>query len=302
MSGPMVLENEVLQAVVAPQKGAGLLAFSLRADDRWLPLMPDARREGCDLEWASFLMIPYSNRVENGRFSFRGQDHALACGETHAIHGDVRRRPWRVEEVQRASIRCGFLSTAHADVNWPWPFEARAEYALEGPVMRSSLQLWNRSAEPFPAGFGWHPYFSRTLTHAGEPVNLRMKVRGIYPDARGNRIPSGPAVPPRPELDFSPGRLVDPSQFFDLCACGYDGQGAIEWPESAVRVRFDCSPALGHLVLYNPLGKPYFAVEPVTNANNGVNLLAAGDPTSGVVVLDPGACLEACFALAVERP
>jgi hypothetical protein len=41
-------------------------------------------------------------------------------------------------------------------------------------------------------------------------------------------------------------------------------------------------------------------MEPVTNANNGVNLHAAGWPDSGVVVLVPGQHLAARFDLRVH--
>ena len=54
------------------------------------------------------------------------------------------------------------------------------------------------------------------------------------------------------------------------------------------------------MILYNPPGKPYFAMEPVTNANDGVNLYAHGDQTSGIAVLEPGQGLEASFELRVE--
>ena len=53
-------------------------------------------------------------------------------------------------------------------------------------------------------------------------------------------------------------------------------------------------------MLYNPAGKPYFAAEPVTNANDGVNLLARGDSGCGTVVLEPGERLEARFSLHLE--
>jgi hypothetical protein len=38
----------------------------------------------------------------------------------------------------------------------------------------------------------------------------------------------------------------------------------------------------------------------MTNANNGVNLFARGDSTSGVVVLPPGESLGATFRMIVE--
>jgi hypothetical protein len=41
-------------------------------------------------------------------------------------------------------------------------------------------------------------------------------------------------------------------------------------------------------------------MEPVTNANNGVNQLAAGWPDSGVAVLEPGESLSARFDMHVD--
>ena len=79
----------------------------------------------------------------------------------------------------------------------------------------------------------------------------------------------------------------------------YDGDGSVTWPESGIRLSFDCSPECTHLVVYNP-PFPIFAMEPVTNANNGINLYAAGSPTSGVVVLEPGERLTAQFSLRVD--
>ena len=169
-----------------------------------------------------------------------------------------------------------------------------------------------------PAGFGWHPFYRRGLTRDGETVRLQMKVQAAYPDAHGNRIPSGPAEPVSPAQDFSLEKPLLPDHFLDTCFRGYDGRGHIAWPESGIKLSFRCSPVCSHLVIYNPTGQPYFAVEPVTNANNGVNLPARrGErhrrpegsrrpgrrivgPDSGVVRLLPGQSLEATFEQQVE--
>jgi aldose 1-epimerase len=37
-----------------------------------------------------------------------------------------------------------------------------------------------------------------------------------------------------------------------------------------------------------PPGKPFFCVEPVSNRNDGINMLAKGHADTGVVVLAPG--------------
>jgi len=296
----ITLENEFLRVSIHPDQGTGILAFYVHQNGSWLPVMPDTREEGSRLNSASFLMVPYSNRIQNGAFAFQGKSYQLAYGERHAIHGDVHSRPWIVEEATAERLRCTFHSADHESVNWPWPFESRAEYSLDGTVFSSRLTLWNRGQSAMPAGFGWHPFLNRTLTRPGEPVRLCMRVVSVYPDANGNRIPSGPAQPLLAEQDFSTERTLDPDYFLDSCFQGYDGDGYILWPESRVKLSYACSPQCTHLVIYNPLQSPIFAVEPVTNANNGVNLHARGWPGSGIVVLSPGECLEARFDLRVS--
>ncbi len=53
-------------------------------------------------------------------------------------------------------------------------------------------------------------------------------------------------------------------------------------------------------MLFAPVGEPYFAVEPVTNATNAFNLHAAGVAGSGTLVLAPGATVAAGFRLALS--
>ena len=296
----IALENELLRVFTDPDHGTGILACYVKRDNAWLPLMPDTRHGASELRYASFLMAPYSNRIENGAFSFEGKSYQLRDGKNHAIHGDVRFRSWLVEEESSTRVRCAFRSTEHENVNWPWPFEMSAEYSVSGPVFSSRLTLWNRSRSTMPAGFGWHPYFSRALTRDGEPVHLQMKVAGVYPDANGNRIPSGPPQALVADQDFSTEGRLTADNLLDACFQGYDGKGHILWPESGIRISFDCSPECTHLIIYNPAESPHFAVEPVTNANNGVNILSSGGSDSGVVALSPGESLKACFDLRVS--
>ncbi|NKB68839.1 MAG: hypothetical protein GKR89_17375 [Candidatus Latescibacteria bacterium] len=293
------LQNDQLRLVASPAQGAGVLSFEVHKAGNWLPVMPVATSPDCDLKWANFIMLPYSNRIDGGAFTFQGRSYQLEKAAVHAIHGDVRHRPWVVEEVSPQRLSCRFDSRQHEGVNWPWPFAAWAEYWLEGPVLSARLQLSNCGQSPMPAGGGWHPYFSFRLTRAGEPVHVQLGVEAAYPDGRGDRIPSGPAAPLSSEQDFRRSRALGPEQFFDTCFAGYDGGGHIAWPDSGVRLGLDCT-GCSHLILYNPGGKPYFAVEPVLNANDGVNLLARGEAGSGVQILEPGAWLEARFNLRLE--
>ncbi|MBX3013632.1 MAG: hypothetical protein KF832_19080 [Caldilineaceae bacterium] len=296
----ITLANDQLRLVVDPQQGVNVLAFFVQRAGEWLPVMPDVQGGQSDLKASSFVLVPYSNRIEQGRFTFQGQAYQLANGERHASHGDVRGRAWQVEKLTATALHCSFDSRTVADANWPWPFTTTLDYALQGNTLFSRLTVTNQGTSPMPAGLGWHPYYNRTVSRAGEPVLLHFQVESVYPDANDNRIPSGPAQPIAPNQDFATERVLTPANFIDACFSGYVGNGSITWPESKVKLVYTCSPNCTHLILYNP-AKPYFAAEPVTNANNGVNLYAQGDPTSGIQVLEPGATLEATFAVDVQE-
>ena len=298
MSAPVILANDQLEVVLTPRQGAGILAFFACHKGRKLSLMPDARASDNPLQWCSWLMIPYSNRIQDGVFSFEGRVHHLENGPNHAIHGDTRTRPWQVLRQTSEELTCRFSSQQTKGFNWPWNLESTVEYRLAGRSLSQKVRIVNRDNAPMPAGGGFHPYFCRSLTRPGEPVRVKMAFQGLYPDAQGTRIPSGPAGPVPPELDFSGGRDLPPDQAFDICTTGYDGLGEILWPETGLGLSFHCSPELSHLVLYNPIDQPYFAVEPVANANDGVNLLARGDPTSGMHRLLPGE--EILFSFRLE--
>ncbi len=296
---PLLLQNESLQVPIEPALGASWMGLRARVGDRWLSLMPEPGLDGCGLKASSFIMAPYSNRIAEGSFRFAGVTHTLQNAANHAIHGDVRKRPWTVLLATPTTIRLAFRSGQHDGVNWPWPFDVEVTYTLDGPAFSSRLILTNRGETPMPAGLGFHPYLVRSPTRVGEPVVVQFTTTGTYPDASGTRIPSGPATLD-PRADFSRPRELDPGEFHDFCACGYDGGGSVEWPESGVRVAFRASPTLGHLVFYNP-ADPWFAFEPVSNANDGVNLLERGDDTSGVTVLEPGESLGAALELQVSH-
>lgn len=295
---PVTLENDRLRLVVDPATGVNVLAFAVQQHNHWLAVMPDVSASATDLKASSFILIPYSNRIENGRFTFNGQSYQLANGERHASHGDVRTRPWQVVQASRTRIDCRFVSAQHAEFNWPWPIEAELSYALEGTTLASQITIWNRGTTSMPVGTGWHPYYNRTLTQVGEPVLVHYNVTGVYPDANDNRIPSGPPEALTPNQDFSTPKVLAPDNFIDRCFTGYDGNGWIAWPESGVKLTYRCSATCTHFIFFNP-PKPYFAMEPVTNANNGVNLYAQGDPTSGIRVLGPGEAFTATFDVQV---
>jgi len=289
------LSNRRMKLVVAPGDGAGLLAWKVWRGNAWLDLYPDVRDPGLKMRYASWMMIPYSNRIENGVFVFEGREHRLRNGANHAIHGDARSRPWTVAERGDARLRLSLRTADFADFNWPWPMEIAAEIVLDEDALTQRLRIVNRGDSTMPAGFGWHPYYRRSLTAAGEPVLVRARLGGVWPDPDGDCLPNGPLEPLPPDLDFSSPRPVAPDRRYDVCLGGWDGRAEIEWPDSGVKLGYECSANCVNLVYFNPTDRPVFALEPAANANNGINLMARGWAGHGVIALPAGEAVEAEF-------
>ncbi len=296
----VIINDGNLKSIISPDYGAAVLALYFSKDDHEIAIMPDATQKGCKLDASSFLMIPYSNRIENGSFTFEGKNYQLRNGDKHSIHGDARKRKWNYEKVSDSKVVCLFNSAEHENVNWPWPFTAKVEYSISDNSFTSKVSLKNEGNTPMPAGFGWHPYYNRSLTKSNEAVHIQFKTNGVYPDTDGNCIPTGCSLPPSDKLDFSKEKLLDPKVHIDNCYEGYNGKGYILWSESKIKASYSCSPECSHVIFFNP-DETFFAFEPATNANNGVNHINDKNFNSGTVTLQPGETLTATFAVKVEN-
>lgn len=290
----ITLESTDWRLVLDPDVGAGWLAAEVRRGDDWRAVVPDCRGEDAALDAANFHMLPYSNRIRDGRFTFGGETIQLADAARHAIHGALRKLPWTVDRADGASLDCAIDSRDHADVNWPWPIRATLGVRLDGPRLASTLSLTNLGTRDMPAGLGWHPYFVREIDGAA-PV-LTLPVAGVYPDAAGDCLPDGPPVPLPPALDFGTARALDPDVFIDCCLAGFGGEARIAWPDAGIALRLRSSATCDHVVLFNPAA-PHFAVEPVSNANDAFNLAERGVDGVGRAVLAPGETLSAELTL-----
>ena len=107
----------------------------------------------------AFPMAPFTNKLENGRFTWNGREILLPTptDSPHAMHGLAHRKPWTLVHATRehAALR---YSHKPADEGWPWSFDLRMEVSVTADHVQVDLQIRNTSAEPMPAGLGWHPF------------------------------------------------------------------------------------------------------------------------------------------------
>lgn len=291
------IENEFWRLSIAPALGASVTALEARVDDGWQPVLrPATQLEGSSSSpFSSYTLAPFSNRIRGSHFEFAGKQYALqpnnSKGET--IHGDVRNRAWAVTRVGVSSLECRFDSRELADANFPFAYTVLVMYSLEGALCRTAIRLENVGDVAMPAGFGFHPYFVRRFAGSiGDPL-LEFTATGYYvTDAQ--TIPTEGAHGLRSDLDFSSAKLAYAAPL-DTVFNGWGGRAALTWDQH--RLELTASEAFTHFVAFNGAPDGTIALEPVTHATDGFNLLARGVENTGVRILEPLEELTGNFTL-----
>ncbi len=286
-----LLENDYWQVGILSETGASIAFGRIKHGDQWVDFMrPTSEGDyGNASLCASFLLIPYSNRIKAGRFSFGGADYQLAPNtpEGNAQHGVVRKVPWQVTSADQTHIRLSYHSGDFSDVNFPFAFSAEATYRLDGANFIMEIRITSDDTRPFPAGFGHHPYFVRTITE--HPVQVEIPCDQQYELVEKMAVSA--AVPIKPQIDFRHLRPIEPENTgrdIDDVLTGRQNDSPIRFVYGNVELAMTCDPIFQQIVFFAPSGKPFYAVEPVTNTNDGFNLYDKGIPGTGVFVLQPG--------------
>ena len=116
MGDTLELGDARWNVTVAPLLGGSLLACSLEGVPVLHPAVQTEVIGRAAFRCCHFPLIPFSNRIENGRFSFNGSSLQLArnvAGSPHAIHGHGWQAAWQLAERRDAS--CALTYAAGID-------------------------------------------------------------------------------------------------------------------------------------------------------------------------------------------
>lgn len=267
---------------LAPDAGGSIARFAIEGTGRDVgdllrPATDAALASGTGKDTAGYPLVPYSNRIANGRLAFDNQVFQLAPqwpGIRHPMHGDGWRRPWQVLHKERTRADLVYVHERGVPgVGWPFRYRACQSFVLDEGGLTVGLSIENLEDRDVPAGLGLHPFFVRDAE-----TELACRLAGVWrTDAE---VLSLQRVPVPSEWDFSTSRRVD-GMALDHCFDGWDGEATITWPRRGVRLVLSATEAFRHLVIYVPDGQRHFCVEPVSHANGAV----------GQTRLAPGATL-----------
>lgn len=263
-------------AVIALQGGA-VVSLTKAGED---VLRPTPAGATDPLDFACFPLVPYANRIADGRFVFEGREVRLPVAPRftpHALHGEGWTTVWTVLEQtgRRVVLSLGNLG-------WPWRYEARQTLTLSDEGLRIDLVLINRDDTPMPAGLGLHPYFPRR-----PDSRLDVPAAGVWTgeDIVPDRLVSAGEV-----IDWTDRPLAD-APFIDHCFEGWSGEARLSDAGGTTVLR----ASEDRLHVYVPTGERFLCIEPVTHRPDVFNQAQPGE--QGFVVLAPGDTLSLWMTL-----
>lgn len=145
------------QRATIVEVGGGIREYSRAGSDVLDPYPLDAICDGAH----GTPLIPWPNRLADGRYSFGGADHQLALTEPerhNAIHGLLRWRSWRMLLHEAASVVVG--CRLQPMPGYPFCLEMQISYSLAEHGLTVATTAVNRGDTPCPYGAGAHPYLS----------------------------------------------------------------------------------------------------------------------------------------------
>jgi aldose 1-epimerase len=286
---------------LAPQVGGSIARFHGMRDGvvyDWLrPATAEAilRRDAEGM--ASFPLIPFCNRIRNGRASFRDQEIVLPPnrgGSPHAIHGSAWQQPWSVLAADDSSARLQLDAPRGA---WPYHFRATQQFELQAGRLAVRMEVENRDSVPMPIGIGHHPYFPHL---PGTRLTASVSEMWLSDD---EVMPTVLGRPPFLEA-LRQGVLLS-DLVLDNNFIGWNRQARVDWPAGEGRpgrsaLTLQAQAPLDFFVLYSPARADHFCMEPVSNCTDWLNLTHYRQEQRGGAELAPGGVLTANFALLPE--
>ncbi len=275
----LILAAGPLELVLAPSIGGSIRSFDWLEDGSKINILRSVPKEAAAvLDMASFPLVPFSNRIRNGSFDFRGRRVTLApnmAGDPSPLHGQGWLAPWKMLRSNSCSIE---LQYAHEPDEWPWRYQARQLFDLEPGGLTLQISCRNLSEEPMPCGLGLHPYFPCT-------ADTRLDTKVSHAWTIDDKVLPVEKVPATGRFDLAD-RLVC-GQGLDHGFGGWGGSTTISDPALPFTIAMS-APDAHFFQLYSPAAGGLFVAEPVSHANAALNEPEEAWAGLGLRVLEPG--------------
>jgi aldose 1-epimerase len=153
------------------------------------------------------LLVPWPNRVRDGRYRWQGRELQLALSEPaagNAIHGLTRWTSWQV--LDRDERRAVLSATVWPQPGYPFHLTVSVEYALGDGGLAVRVTARNVGPDAAPYGVGQHPYLTVGTDLVDAAVLTIPAAAWLPTDDRGSPLSVEPVA--GSGYDFRSGRSI----------------------------------------------------------------------------------------------
>ncbi|MGZ0712798.1 aldose 1-epimerase family protein (plasmid) [Coraliomargarita sp. W4R53] len=292
------------EAVIA-SVGATLRSLTFNGRDLIMPFDADEVRPAHRGE----TLVPWPNRVTDGKYSFDGVDYQLALTEPergHALHGLATWLDY--EAVSKGASHVTLEASIPAQTSYPWRIAIRTTFTLTGDGLTQTIEATNDGATPAPFGTGPHPYLVAGDGRVNEWI-LELPAANVLAVTDDRLIPIGLRAVDADDaerFDFRDGRAIGTAEI-DHAYTGLirdaDGYATVRVTDAAgsgVSMSWDssCPWVQVHTADLAALeaSRRGLAVEPMTCAPDAFNAVNY-DYDAGLVSIEPGESTSASWMI-----
>lgn len=173
------------------------------------------------------LLMPWPNRIADGRYTFDGKDQQLPLTEParhNASHGLVRWAQWSPVDHTDSVVTMGFRLMPGP--GWDAILDLRVRYALDDDGLTVTPSATNVGTVRAPFGFGAHPYLTVGETAVDE-LTLSLPA-GDYLTVDDQLLPTGTRPVAGSDYDFRDARPIADA-VIDTAFTGLDADSDGRW-------------------------------------------------------------------------
>jgi len=266
-------ESTNSQLEVVPQRGGIITKWRVNGQEIFYLDAERFTNPELSVRGGNPILFPICGNLPDNTYTYKGKQYTLKQ------HGFARDLPWDVTNQvtkDKASLSVVLNSNEQTKLVYPFDFEVTFTYQMQGNILEVQQNYTNKSSEPMPFSFGFHPYFA-----ISDKTQLEFEIPSSeYQDQKSKQIHSfnGNFDFNRDEIDVAFKQLTSQS-------------ASVTDHSRKLKLTLDYDDAFPILVFWTLKGKDFYCLEPWSAARNSIN---TGEH---LTILEPGASYSASFKL-----
>lgn len=266
-------ESTNSQLEVVPERGGIITKWRVNGEEIFYLDAERFTNPELSVRGGNPILFPICGNLPDNTYTYQGKQYTLKQ------HGFARDLAWKVTDQvtqDKASLTVVLNSNEQTRAVYPFDFEVAFSYQMQGNILEVQQNYTNKSSEPMPFSFGFHPYFA-----ISDKTQLEFEIPSSeYQNQKTKEMHSfnGNFDLNRDEIDVAFKQLTSQS-------------ATVTDHSRKLKLTLDYDDAFPILVFWTLKGKDFYCLEPWSAARNSIN---SGEH---LTILEPGASCSASFKL-----